>query len=271
MKKTTISLLILVLGISFTAVSAYPFDYQNKELNANLANGKQIHLQFTNEVYPIIDNGYIVGTTGFSLLNTPVRIYPNSFVITMPEEGWFVVGNHIQGNNYAVKLNEWNGATFLKTEFKASLENIKLEQPSIITPSKPTEPTAKPTEKKNLLILVRQSLRNYWNDNYQIFVKVFDKKLNPNPDFDSFSGAVNADITVNLALSDGSGKKTITGKTQNGLWQGKQYFTENLDKSGKYTVSVVAKDGDSSVSQNYEMFLFGVAANRITITNSTAP
>lgn len=273
MEKTITSLLIVILGLSFTAAFATPFEFQNKELNANLADGKQIHIQFTDDIYPIVDTGYIIGNTGFSLVDTPFRIYQNSFLITMPEQGWFIVGSRTQDNNYAVNLNEWNGAKFLKTEFKASLETIKVEQPSIVTPSEPTEPTATPMVKKDLIVLVKQSFRNYWNDNYQIFVKVFDKAKNPNPEFDDHSGTVdNAQIDVTLVNPTVNKKYTLSGVSKNnGYWQGSQYFAENVSPPGKYLVDVTAKYGESTKKASEEMFLFGVAANRVATGNSTAP
>ena len=115
--------------------------------------------------------------------------------------------------------------------------------------------------KPELVMLIKQDFRNYWNRNYDIFVKVFDKKINPNPAFDQSLGTVNgAVVNVTLTHEDGSQTKKISGITdKNGYWNGKQYFAENLSKPGKYFVNITVHHLGGTVSQNQEMFLFGVA------------
>jgi hypothetical protein len=115
--------------------------------------------------------------------------------------------------------------------------------------------------KPELAMLIKQDFRNYWNRNYDIFVKVFDKKINPNPAFDQSLGTVTgAMVNVTLTHEDGSQTKKISGITdKNGYWNGKQYFAENLSKPGRYFVNVVVHHLGGTVSQNQEIFLFGVA------------
>lgn len=146
---------------------------------------------------------------------------------------------------------------------------IKQKQ-QIITPPQSTMLTkSEPT--KNLMLEVNQGLRNYWNENYKISVKVFDKSLNPKPKFDDFFGTLNnVQVNATISHSDGNPVYKLNGLTNdNGYWQGTQYFPENISKPGKYNVFVVAKQGNSTTSKNLEMFLFGVVGNRITVTNGT--
>lgn len=125
--------------------------------------------------------------------------------------------------------------------------------------------------KPDLVMLTKQDFRNYWNENYDIFVKVFDKKINPNPTFDQSLGTVNgAMVNVTLTHEDGSQTKKISGITdKHGYWNGKQYFVENLSKPGRYFVNAVVYHLEGTVSQNQEMFLFGVTTR--SSTNGTAP
>ncbi|TBR09827.1 MAG: hypothetical protein EPO62_04425 [Candidatus Nitrosotenuis sp.] len=270
MSKIVSFTILLIISISLTTNAyAHHFSYVGKQFDAKLENGKSLHIKFGNEpVYgfyrhdPEITAGHILSSNGISLTGVPVRAYENSFVISMPSEGWYIWGTHAKNDNYSINLYEWAGEKFLKTEFNTSLHDnpqITTEQNNPPKQENATKQVASvsTTPKKDLIMLVKQSLRNYWNDDYKVFVKVFDKKLNPNPDFDSFSGAVNdTDITVIISLPDGSEKKILSGKTQNGFWQGTQYFAERQDSPGKHIVNVVAKDGNSVVSQNYDMFLF---------------
>ena len=125
--------------------------------------------------------------------------------------------------------------------------------------------------KPELVMLIKQDSRNYWNENYDIFVKVFDKKINPNPSFDQNIGTVNdAKVNVTLTHVDGSQTKKISGVTdKNGYWNGKQYFVENISKPGKYFVNAMVYHLGGNVSQNQEMFLFGVTTR--SYDNRDAP
>jgi hypothetical protein len=130
-----------------------------------------------------------------------------------------------------------------------------------------------PRQKKELTMEVNHNFRNYWNENYKVFVKVFDKSINPRPNFDDYFGTLDGvQINVTLANLDGTSKYAFGGVTKNnGYWEGSQYLPENISRPGKYNVTVVATRGDDVTSKSFTMFLFGIAANRVTITNGTAP
>ena len=59
----------------------------------------------------------------------------------------------------------------------------------------------------------------------------------------------------------------VTGDFNYGQWHGEKYFAENVSMPGKYTVNINAEYQGSKSSIQTEMFLFGVASNRITITD----
>jgi len=255
-EKTILVALIAVVGLSFAAAYAHHSDYRGKELNAD-----GLYIKFSNDVdlgldshNPIIEEGYIVG---IPLTDVPVRSHGNSFVITMPSEGWYVVGTKTKGGYYSVRLNEWDGAKFLKTEFTATLQDTKSavqQTPPAETNTVPS-PTAPKTE---LIVLVEQGLRNYWKDNYNIDVRVFDKKLNPNPKFIDTLGALkDANVTVTLTPQDGGSKDVLSGQTSNiGIWNGNYLIPDNK-KIGKYLVTVDVDYKGSKTSQTLEMFILG--------------
>lgn len=127
--------------------------------------------------------------------------------------------------------------------------------------------------KTDLIVVTKQDYRNYWNENYDIYVKVFDKKLNPTPNFDDFYGTIGgATVNVTLSHSDGSAIQKISGVTdKNGFWHGEQYFPENISKPGKYLVNVIVSFLSGTTEKKQDMFLFGITQNQIAQGNSTAP
>lgn len=137
----------------------------------------------------------------------------------------------------------------------------------------PQEPRQSLTSvpENNLLILARQSVYNYWNADYKLFVKVFDATVNTDPKFDDFFGAVdNAVLAVNITNTKTDTKYSLSGDTQNGYWEGRQFFAENVSPPGTYNVTITAKLGNSTGATDLSMFLFGVAANKVTNGNSTS-
>lgn len=128
----------------------------------------------------------------------------------------------------------------------------------------------KPIEVKSELVLAyKQDFRNYWNEKYDITVKVFDKKLNPNPRFDDFGGIVKDPVVKVIALDQKGKVYEIPGNTKYGVWKGQFVFKENLTLPGKYQVNITATSGNLVTKTASEMFLFGLTPNRITTTNST--
>lgn len=124
-------------------------------------------------------------------------------------------------------------------------------------------------QKQELITLYKQDQRNYWNENYDIFVKVFDKRLNPRPNFDDFQGLIK-DSNVSVLLQDPRGKTySIQMKNDYGVWSGSQYFIENISIPGNYKARINTSYQGLESSQSTDLFLFGVVQNRITITNST--
>ncbi len=273
MEKTVLGLLILAVGLSFTAAFASPLDFQNKEISASLADGKQIHIQFTDDLYPMIDNAYILGNSEFSLADTPIRIHQNGFLVTVPESGWFLTAAKTKTGNYSLQLNEWTGKQFLTTKFEAELQAVKPVAAPIDIPEQTGLPEKSfawkaPSEPKiDMIILVEQDMRNFWMDNYDIDVKVFDKKLNPNPKFlDTFGAINNATVKVTLVREDMSTYDTISGQTSKiGLWNG-DYIIPDNKKIGKYNVYVQVDYKESSAEQSLEMFIFGLGQTPATAT-----
>lgn len=136
----------------------------------------------------------------------------------------------------------------------------------------PNKPETKPViqkSKKELILTYKQDQRSYWNDNYDIYVKVFDKSANPNPKYDDFGGLLK-DASVNVELLDGNGKKyLINGTSSFGVWHGSKLFIENISLPGTYKVTINASSGNVTSIQYDTMILIGTTSNRVTITNGT--
>lgn len=208
-----------------------------------------------------------MGNSEFYLSEPKLKSFADSFIVTSHNDG-------IQIYSY-LKNNERMMRTTIFADETKTFQSVATVKD---VPLPALEPTAKNfagilPEQKHLTIVTKQSFRNYWNDNYLIFAKVFDTDINPKPVFDDTWGTVgNANINVTLTHFDGSVTKQISGQTdKNGYWQGSQYFPENISKSGKYFVNVLASVGNSKTTDTKEMFLFGVASNRIVVTNGTQP
>ncbi|MEM3064675.1 MAG: hypothetical protein QW177_04810 [Candidatus Nitrosotenuis sp.] len=272
MKLIILTILLLAASVAFSNVWAHHVSYKNMELKT--INGEQLNIKFSNETVGInhgllIDRGFVIGLAPIVFSDIPARIYGNHFIASIPSEGWYLVGNRMTESSFLIKLYEWDGENFVKTELNAELQNIKSSQESKATKS---PSVSEPKQKKQLIILVRQDLQNYWNENYDVYVKVFDKTVNPNPKFDDFDGAIN-NVNLVLTLEDPNGKKyEVLGQTtNNGFWHGKNFFPENISFPGKYKVSINADYGGSQQTYTTETFLFAVAPNRISPNATSTP
>jgi hypothetical protein len=108
-----------------------------------------------------------------------------------------------------------------------------------------------------MIVLVQQDIKTFWNDVYDIEVKVFDKAINPNPQFYQSLGAINqAKIDVTLKNFDGEKLTKLTGQTNSkGFWDGDYFVFQNLVAGGTYIVEVNVTYLDSNNSQKFETFI----------------
>ncbi len=105
--------------------------------------------------------------------------------------------------------------------------------------------------------MVQQDIKTFWNDVYNIEIKVFDKAINPNPQFYQSLGAINqAEIDVTLKNLDGEKLTKLTGQTNSkGFWDGDYFVFQNLVAGGTYIVEVNVTYLNSNNFQSFETFI----------------
>ncbi len=264
----------MFLAILFTFSSAYGAqDLAFKTLKTDDGSIKLVFDQNTKDVSgktrPILKSATISQDNSvYELQNPQLRYYANWFSVSGYADGIYIKAKQTD-SGYFIKT--WN---FYKDSIVKKSYNAVFEQtPSVLTPitPKPVAPISATPTKSNLVITYKQDVTNYWNENYDIYVKVFDKSINTNPKFDDFEGLLK-DAIITVSVTDKTGKlKQITGNMDAGQWHGQNYFAENISMPGTYLVTINSELANSKNSIQTEMNLIGVAANRVTIPDSIPP
>jgi len=185
-----------------------------------------------------------------------VTVLGKSIVIKSLDVPMAIYARNVGDNNYSINLYTIENDGFKKQTFTAILESITAE--TIPTKEKiETSTIVEPEEKPDLEVMVFQDRTTYWMQNYDITLRVFDKKINPTPQFDRRLGGVEgADISVTMTHEAGLEVRNFGGKTDStGYWKGSEYIAENISKPGKYLVNVVVSYLGQTVSQDYITFI----------------
>jgi hypothetical protein len=105
-----------------------------------------------------------------------------------------------------------------------------------------------------MVVLVRQDIRTFWNDVYDVEIKVFDKTINPKPQFHHSLGAIDeAEIFVVLKNELDEELTQFSGKSDSrGYWEGSYFVQQNLVPGGTYFVEVNVNYLDSINFQKFE-------------------
>jgi len=185
-----------------------------------------------------------------------VTVLGKSIVIKSLDVPMIIYARNVGDNNYSINHYTIENDGFKKQTFTAILESITAE--TIPTKEKIETPTiVEPKEKPDLEVMVFQDDTTYWMENYDITLKVFDKKINPTPQFDRRLGGVEgADISVTMTHETSLEVRNFGGKTDStGFWKGSEYIIENISRPGKYLVTVVVSYLGQTVSQDYITFI----------------
>ena len=197
-----------------------------------------------NKMIPTFQSGsLIVGDSIIEIVDARAKFMGNSFVVhsddiliyakSMGEQG-FQINSYLLGGNQleAIKLT-----------------SVSMEEESIITENN--------SQKIETIVLVQQDIRTFWNDNYDIEIKVFDKAINPKPQFyQSFGAIENANIQVTLMDPEGNQLTKFTGQTNSrGFWGGDYFVLQNLVVGGTYVVEVNVDYLDSNNFQQLETLI----------------
>jgi len=132
-----------------------------------------------------------------------VRIMGSSIVVKSFEPTVLLYAQNT-GSGYSISVYTLDGG-FKKQTYTASLESITIETSTIVESE----------EKLDLELMVFQDERTYWRENYDVTLKLFDKKINPNPTFDRSLGAVEgADISVTMTHEITLEVRSFGGQTE---------------------------------------------------------
>jgi len=213
------------------------------EIVLSLEFGESLISKF-DRIIPTLKSGLlVVGDSIIEIENARAKIMGNSFVVHSENiliyargigDEKYLVNSYLIGNNL---LDPIRLVTVPNEEIKDVIEDN----------STPLE----------MIVLVQQDIKTFWNDPYNIEIKVFDKSINPNPQFYQSLGAINqADIKVTLKDIDGLELTQLTGQTNSkGFWNGDYFVVQNLVLGGKYIVKVDVTYLESNNIQSFETFI----------------
>ncbi len=195
-------------------------------------------------IIPTLQSGLLVlGDSIMEIKDARTKIMGNSFVVH--SENILIYAKGLGNENYLIN-------SYLLGSNQ--LDPIRLE--TIPTQDATTEikDDTKPIE---MIVLVQQNFKTFWNEKYNIAIKVFDKDINPNPQFYQSFGAINqAEIDVTLKDLDGEKSAKLTGQTNSkGFWNESLFVNQNLVQGAKYIVEVDVTYLDSNNFQKFETFV----------------
>jgi hypothetical protein len=229
-------------------------DIENKDILAESKDG-QIVLSLSfgdnliskfNRVIPTLQSGLLViGDTILEIENARTKIMGNSFVVH--SEDILIYAKGLENDNFLI--NSYLVGSNQLDPIKLRTVTIQPDVPSGI------EKNSKPIE---MIVMVQQDTKTFWNDNYDIAIKVFDKATNPNPQFYQSLGAIDkAEIGVTLKDIDGEELTQLSGQTNSkGFWEGDYFVLQNLVSGGVYYVQVNVTYLESNNTQIFETFIF---------------
>ena len=227
-------------------------DIENKDIVAESKDGDIVlSLEFGenlisrfDKLIPTLQSGWlIVGDSIVEIENARTKIMVNSFVVH--SENLLIYAKGLGNDNYLIN------SYLLGTN---QLDPIRLSTVPVQDISIEIEDDLMPLE---IIVLVQQDIKTYWNDSYDIEIKVFDKTINSKPQFYQSLGAINqAMIVVTLKDLDGEELTKLTGQTNSkGFWDGDFFIPQNLVTGGTYLVEVNVTYLDSNNFQQFETFI----------------
>lgn len=250
MLKIILSILIpLFLFPSFS----YGFaDIENTDIIAQSDNGEVVlTLQFGknqnsyfDKPIPTLQSGSLaLGDRIMEIQNARVKIMGDSFVLHSEKILVYAHGSTL--GDYLINCYVIGGT---------KLEPIKL---NLVHPQDFNEEIKESPSNTELIVLIQQDIRTFWNDTYDLAVKVFDKSINPNPQFYQSFGAIDqAEITMIVKNSDGVEIQRFIGETNSkGFWDVSYFVPQNIIPGGKYIVELSVDYKGTTNFQNFETFI----------------
>jgi hypothetical protein len=215
----------------------------DREIVLSLEFGENLIFRF-DRIFPTLQSGLlVVGDSIMEIKDARTKIMGNSFVVH--SENILIYAKGLGNENYLIN-------SYLLGSNQ--LDPIKL----VTVPTKDVTPTIEDDSiSLELIVLVQQDIKTFWNDTYDIEIKVFDKAKNPNPKFYQSLGAIDqAEIKVILKDVDGVELTKFSGHTNSkGFWDGDYFVSQNLVSGGEYFVEVNVNYLESSNFQSFETFI----------------
>lgn len=212
--------------------------------------GENIRSKF-DRIIPTLHSGLLViGDKIVEMEGSSVKLMGDSFVVHSEKILIYAKG---VGNNQFL-INSYLLGSAKLDPIKLSLIPIESDvAPEIQNDLIPTE----------MIVLVQQDTRTFWNENYDIEIKVFDKTKNPKPQFYQSLGTINqAEINVSLKNIEGVELTQLGGHTNSkGYWEGNYFFPQNLVPGGTYLVEVNVAFLESNNFQKFETFFVSDTGN----------
>jgi len=125
-------------------------------------------------------------------------------------------------------------------------------------PEQVAEESSTSSEQPEMKILVQQTERVYWTENFDIAIRVFDAKLNTLNDFNQNWGYL-SDIDVLIEITDPENEPLLSfkGKTDhNGTFEA-GFFIFNKTLKGAYTVKISVGPENNQTTETLSMFVLG--------------
>ena len=227
-------------------------DIENKDIVAESKDGDIVlSLEFGeslisrfDRIIPTLQSGWlVVGDSIVEIENARTKIMGNSFVVH--SENILIYAKGLGNDNYLIN-------SYLLGSNQ--LDPIRLLTVPTQDISSEIEDDSMPLE---IIVLVQQDIKTYWNDSYDIEIKIFDRAINSNPQFYQSLGAINqAMIVVTLKDLEGEELTKLTGQTNSkGFWDGDFFISQNLVTGGTYLVEVNVTYLDSNNFQQFETFI----------------
>lgn len=117
----------------------------------------------------------------------------------------------------------------------------------------PPSPIDEPVQKKDLLLLVKQTERVQWKSPYKFTVRAFDLKSNPLSDFyNTFGYLEGLQVSATVTNPVGTVIKTSSGTTQKFGYYDDSIIIPDNSRTGTYKLSVTASGKDyQSITQEF--------------------
>lgn len=264
-KVLVFALFLIVMFISIPQISAYENPLQNSQLIGESATlfiqidiGSDRHepLRTKTIIHNQLSNiDFKLYGDKIDLSNSKLKIYSggDSFSIKNLDEGIIMYGKQIP-NTDAYKINVLFATDkgFIKqTVFTSfSIDNEVIPEAFL--------PEAKKVYVPELIPIVTNDFRTFWQETFDIQVQVFDGKVNERPVVSSFEGRLDG-VNVKILLSHADKLvATLTGVTaNNGYYEDSYFMKQNLAKSGEYAVDVIVSYLNQSVTKSTVMFVVG--------------